>query len=547
MCGIFGLFGLLRSLGFVKETKETKEIKDLVETLTARGPEHTAILDLSGATLGFTRLAINGLTPAGNQPMNSPSGEWVVVCNGEIYNYKELATRFSIPSTYLGSDCFVIPWLLEKYSVKQVCRLLDGVFAFIGYNTKTGEMVIGRDTFGVRPLFYVQISQHEYAFASEIKALCPLNKEVCVFPPSSLGSLKKEQGLIIEPWTALTWHKRQTFGEQNDVFAELRNHVLEAVKKRLLSERPVGALLSGGLDSSLIASIAAREMAKEGKRIHTFSIGLSQESPDIKAARLVAAHINSIHHELVFSKEEFLDAVEPVIKAVETYDITSVRASVGNWLLGKWIKANTDIKVIFNGDGSDELFGGYLYFYRAPDELAFDQEIERLLSEIHCYDVLRSERSMASHGLESRTPFLDRQLVDFVRRLPTDLCMPSDKRPEKWLLRTSFANEGLLPPEILWRRKEAFSDGVSSAESSWFEVLKHTASQRLQSSLGSILQKHNPPLTAEAHWYRSIFEEAYGAHSVKTIPHMWMPQWSPDTTDPSARTLGLYAEQKVSE
>lgn len=154
---------------------------------------------------------------------------------------------------------------------------------------------------------------------------------------------------------------------------------------------------------------------------------------------------------------------------------------------------------------------------------------------------------MASHGLESRTPFLDRQLVDFVRRLPTDLCMPSDKRPEKWLLRTSFANEGLLPPEILWRRKEAFSDGVSSAESSWFEVLKHTASQRLQSSLGSILQKHNPPLTAEAHWYRSIFEEAYGAHSVKTIPHMWMPQWSPDTTDPSARTLGLYAEQKVSE
>ena len=500
--------------------------------------------ELKNCFLGFTRLAINGLTPAGNQPMTSPSGKWVVVCNGEIFNYKEIASKFQIPSSYLGSDCFVIPWLLEYLSVRDVCRQLDGVFAFLAYNTETDELHIGRDTFGVRPLFYCK-SPEGYAFGSEMKSLVPLQSQITFFPPSSYGTLKFGGDLVIERWTSLTWHKDPTLKNLGShCIQKIQELVVESVRKRLLSDRPVGALLSGGLDSSLVASLAAKMLRKEGKQIHTFSIGLG-ESPDILAARKVASFIGSIHHEIIMTPEEFLAAVEPVINAVETYDITSVRASVGNWLLGKWIKENTDIKVIMNGDGSDELFGGYLYFYRAPSLSAFENEIERLLHEIHLYDVARSERSMAAHGLESRTPFLDRQLVDAVRRMPTEYFMPSTERAEKWILRSAFMDQGLLPDEILWRRKEAFSDGVSSRENSWFEILKKVAKEKVARRgvhYTLVLEyEHNPPLTDEARWYRDTFESFFGSQTALVIPHMWMPKWSPETTDPSARTLSHYA------
>jgi asparagine synthase (glutamine-hydrolysing) len=535
MCGIWGFLGLYRQLGL--------NPADLVKTLLPRGPEYMETKELKNCFLGFTRLAINGLTPAGNQPMTSPSGKWIVVCNGEIFNYKEIASKFQIPSSYLGSDCFVIPWLLEYLSVRDVCRQLDGVFAFLAYNTETDELHIGRDTFGVRPLFYCK-GPEGYAFGSEMKSLVPLQSQITFFPPSSYGTLKFGGDLVIERWTSLTWHKDPTLKEGSQCIQKIQELVVESVRKRLLSDRPVGALLSGGLDSSLVASLAAKMLRKEGKQIHTFSIGLG-ESPDILAARKVASFIGSIHHEIIMTPEEFLAAVEPVINAVETYDITSVRASVGNWLLGKWIKENTDIKVIMNGDGSDELFGGYLYFYRAPSPSAFENEIERLLDEIHLYDVARSERSMAAHGLESRTPFLDRQLVDAVRRMPTEFFMPSTERAEKWILRSAFMDQGLLPDEILWRRKEAFSDGVSSRENSWFEILKKVAKEKVARRgvhyTLALEYEHNPPLTDEARWYRDTFESFFGSQAALVIPHMWMPKWSPETTDPSARTLSHYA------
>jgi len=533
MCGIWGFLGLYKQLGL--------DPADLVKTLLPRGPEYMETKELKNCFFGFTRLAINGLTPAGNQPMTSPSGKWIVVCNGEIFNYKELASTFNIPLEYLGSDCFVIPWLLEHLSVRDICRQLDGVFAFLAYNTETDELHVGRDTFGVRPLFYCKVPQG-YAFGSEIKSLIDLQSHVFVFPPSSYGVFKGSKS-VIERWTSLTWHKDPLLiKEGSQCIHKIQELVVESVRKRLLSDRPIGALLSGGLDSSLVAALAAKMLRKEGKQIHTFSIGLG-ESPDILAARKVATFIGSIHHEIIMTPEEFLAAVEPVINAVETYDITSVRASVGNWLLGKWIKENTDIKVVMNGDGSDELFGGYLYFYRAPSPHAFENEIERLLQEIHLYDVARSERSMAAHGLESRTPFLDRQLVDAVRRMPTEYFMPSTERAEKWILRSAFMDQGLLPDEILWRRKEAFSDGVSSRENSWFEILKRVAKEKVAKRgvhyTLSLEYEHNSPLSDEARWYRDIFEKCFGSQA-HIIPHMWMPKWSPETTDPSARTLSHY-------
>ena len=536
MCGIWGFLGLYRQLGF--------DPTDLVKKLLPRGPEYMETKELKNCFLGFTRLAINGLTPAGNQPMTSPSGKWIVVCNGEIFNYKEIASKFLIPSSYLGSDCFVIPWLLEHLSLRDICRQLDGVFAFLAYNTETDELHVARDTFGVRPLFYCKGSEG-YAFGSEMKSLVPLQYEISFFPPSSYGTLKFGGDLVIEKWTSLTWHKDPTLkNEGSQCIHKIQELVVESVRKRLLSDRPVGALLSGGLDSSLVAALAAKMLRKEGKQIHTFSIGLG-ESPDILAARKVASFIGSIHHEIIMTPEDFLAAVEPVINAVETYDITSVRASVGNWLLGKWIKENTDIKVILNGDGSDELFGGYLYFYRAPSPSAFENEIERLLHEIHLYDVARSERSMAAHGLESRTPFLDRQLVDAVRRMPTEYFIPSTEKAEKWILRTAFMDQGLLPNEILWRRKEAFSDGVSGHTRSWFQIIREHVDKKITDEEYNKYKKfieytdvHNAPYDKESFYYRSVFNELFH-ECEKTIPYFWRHPFC-EEKDPSARLLTCY-------
>jgi asparagine synthase (glutamine-hydrolysing) len=549
MCGIWAFLGDRKEISVDAEKH--------VKTLLPRGPEYMSVVDLTNATLGFTRLAINGLTPAGHQPMVSPSGRWTVVCNGEIYNYKELARRFDIPDSYLGSDCFVIPFLLEKYHVRDVCRLLDGVFAFAAWDNVTNELTVARDMFGVRPLFqrvirnkhyYLPEHDHYYAFASEVKALTDISggDNIFEFPPGQFAIydsascydryLHKQ-----ESWTQITWLPEQLHHDRASCAVSVRALVESAVKKRMLSDRPVGALLSGGLDSSLVCALAAGHLKQTGQWLHTFSIGLGQESPDILAARKVAKHIGSIHHEVIFSQEEFLAAIPSVIRSVETYDITTIRASVGNWLIGKWIKENTDIKVILNGDGSDEIFGGYLYFYNAPGDIEFMNETERLLQEIHRYDGKRSERSMAAHGLEARTPFLDRQLVDAVRRMPA-----SELRPikgsccEKKILRDAFSHLNLLPEDVLWRRKEAFSDGVSSGEKSWFQVIHDYCSSLGDQDVDDHIKRLGMPDTAEAKYYLSCFLQEFGTISLPIIEHMWMPSWSPEAKDPSARTLALY-------
>lgn len=557
MCGIWGIVGKLA---------QTQTVKECLKALEARGPEYTACVDISGMTssegslpgmmghdtqvvlmlLGFTRLAINGLTPAGHQPFQTPTT--YTVCNGELYNYKELANRWKIALEEGTSDCAILPPLIQRLPIKDVCRTLDGVFAFIHVDVQKQQVIVAKDPYGVRPLFQASYVDGSLAWSSELKALPPGYTTVAHFPPGTYRVFDLNTCRLLEAYRYHTVPHVKLAAFQNLKTAQeaLRESLLQAVKKRLLSDRPIGALLSGGVDSSLIAAIAARELAKTGKQLHTFSIGMPG-STDLAFAAKVAKYINSIHHEVVVSPETFLNAIPKVIYDIESYDVTSVRASVGNWLIGKHIKENTDIKVVFNGDGSDEIGGGYLYFYAAPSNEEFEAESERLLKEIHIFDVLRSDRSVAAHGLEARTPFLDKNVVATWRSIATGFRKPyrgETERMEKQILRDAFVDDKYLPFEVLYRKKEAFSDGVSSREDSWYKRCSEYAKKEglTIETIKTMTQVwHNPPKTEEAYWYRRLFETHFPWIAAKTIPYMWMPRWIPNATDPSARTLtGLY-------
>ena len=541
MCGIWAILGYTHP-----------EYASYVARLSSRGPEYTTYMDLSGVpvSLGFTRLAINGVTSAGNQPFVHTNTYFV--CNGEIYNYKELAQRWNLSLADGTSDCAVIPHLAARLGMTELCRTLDGVFAFVYVDTQKGTLTVARDPYGVRPLFEATYAVHNSTYriwSSELKGLPPTYKTVEAFPPGTWRTYAIASGELLE---AVKYHtvphtKLALFSypiHRGESCEALRLAVMNAVKKRLLSDRPVGALLSGGLDSSLVAAIAARYLKMEGKKLTTFSIGMPG-STDLVYAQKVADFIGSDHHSVVVTPEDFLNAIPAVVNDIESYDITTVRASVGNWLLGKYIRSQTDIKVVLNGDGSDEIGGGYLYFYAAPSDEEFEAESERLLNEIHLYDVLRSDRSMAAHGLEARTPFLDKSVVETWRAIDTGFRRPRHANAEgrgqcmeKTILREAFQNDCYLPFDVLWRRKEAFSDGVSSTTDSWYTRCQDYARNNYTTTES---YTHNPPRTAEAAWYRTLFESTYGPNGATLIPHMWMPRWVVGTTDPSARTISFYS------
>jgi asparagine synthase (glutamine-hydrolysing) len=337
------------------------------------------------------------------------------------------------------------------------------------------------------------------------------------------------------PWLTNPQFSPPSLTARVDASLALRYALEEAVYKRMLTDRPVAALLSGGLDSSLIASLVQMNL-KQLKQppLKTFSIGF-EGSSDLKHARIVADWIGSDHTEIVMTADEFFNAIPEVIEAIESYDTTTVRASVGNYLIAKKIRSLTDCKVVFNGDGSDELFGGYLYFNNAPNDQAFHAEAGRLLENIHTFDVLRSDRSISANGLEARTPFLDKQFVAVAKSISTNLRRPTKNQCEKWVLRKAF--EGVLPDEILWRKKEAFSDGVSGAKP-WYQECQERALQEVSDDWQKIQWKWNAPKTAEGYYYRVLYDRYYG-WAERTIPYFWMPRWCPGTTDPSARTLRL--------
>ena len=510
-----------------------------VKTLAARGPEGSKWLDFPDSTWCFTRLAINGLNDSAMQPFTwGKRRAWM--CNGEIYNSKILEDRIPYLSA-TGSDCEVLGALYEQCAGDSIAfaRALDGVFAIVLFDGE--KYVITRDPYGVRPLYFMN-SEDGVRFASERKALEPFassGDRIREFPP---GEVWEISGQIVtkKKYHTVPWLKG------NKGAGKISNELIAAVDKRLMTERPVAALLSGGVDSSLIAAIVQKRLKELGKPpLKTFSIGM-EGGTDLAYARMVADWIGSEHHEVIVTADQMFDAIPAVIRDIESYDITTVRASVGNWLIAQAIKAQTDCKVVFNGDGSDEVFGSYMYFYNAPNDDLFERESERLLEEIHRYDVLRSDRSISSHGLEARTPFLDKQFVACAMSYPTVMRRPSKDRMEKQLLRDSFNDSGLLPDAVLYRRKEAFSDGVSSQEKSWFEIIQEKIKERkLVPSDWKTYANHNNiwpmPHSEEAYYYRQIFDSLY-KYTGNLWPY-WMPKWSPETSDPSARTLKIGVKQ----
>ena len=550
MCGIFSII----NNNFSKEL-----VLRQFEKGKSRGPESskTIFLEYPSIFLGFHRLAINGYNDELSEQPFFIEGVYLI-CNGEIYNWRHLYSMMGV-NGYSKSDCEVIIHMYIKYGIEQTLQMLDGVFAFVLVDTNSNNIYIARDTFGVRPLF-MQKNDSQFTFASELKQLDGImnNSEKKQFNPGTYSQIKYN---IFKNWkNSTTVYKeiiknKQFMGlsvptksmfSDNSIYYycnEIKKSLKEAVKKRVNNtDRKIACLLSGGLDSSLIAALV-KQLCPE-KELTTWSIGL-EGSEDLKYARIVADHLGTKHNEIVISEEEFLSCFESVIYAIESYDTTTVRASVGNWLISKYIKEQSDCKVVFNGDGSDEVCGGYMYFHCAPDSIEFDKECKKLLSEIHWFDVLRSDRSISSHGLEARTPFLDTNFVHTYLSIPVDIRNHvTNGQCEKYLLRKAFDN-GLLPKEVLWRTKEAFSDGVSSQTRPWFQVIQEHIKYNIFNNNDKILEnqnkfyKYNQPNTLEQLHYRMIFESYFPNCNLNIIPKFWMPNFV-DATDASARTLDVY-------
>jgi asparagine synthase (glutamine-hydrolysing) len=568
MCGIFSLLNN-------EECYTPEEINESFMKGQKRGPEFSELKEIDNNLLfGFHRLAINGLNANANQPMTIDG--ITLICNGEIYNYKKLFSYMNIISS-TDSDCEIIIHLYKHYGIEYTLQLLDGVFAFILYDKKKEILYVARDPYGVRPLYMLNSNIINnvlpISFASELKVLSKLfniiktvnnnahKKEdytvnITQFKPGHYMTFKKYNNNfnILNEFSPYTKYNTHCFSSDmmnsspkdlNSIYFELCNKLISAVKKRVIgtTDRPVACLLSGGLDSSLIAALVSKFYP--GK-LETYSIGM-KGSEDIKYAELVAEHIESKHTSIIVSEEDFLNAIPEVIKAIESYDTTTVRASVGNYLIGKYIAKHSAAKVIFNGDGSDELAGGYLYFHAAPNNIEFDHECKRLLSDIHAFDVLRSDKCISSHGLEPRTPFLDRGWVDYYLSIPIEIRKPKPGQMEKNLIRAAFSTfePGLLPQAVLWRRKEAFSDGVSSQHKSWYQIIgEHVETLNIKkndnenNNYNYNYNDINIPKTKEQIYYRAIYDEAY-PDTAALVPYFWMPRFI-DSTDPSARTLKLY-------
>lgn len=533
MCGIFGV---LSKFEFNQEYKTI--IEKSFDTIHYRGPDfHDLKCFNNRIVLGFHRLSIIG--KENSMILHSKENDVYMTCNGEIYNYQWLYQKYGFDKVS-ESDCEIIIHLYtyylehEEYTIKDLLNELDGVFAFVLIDLKNNKKLVARDRYGVRPLYHSKITNIGNVFASEGKSLVDLvddTKYIYQFPPSCyvfndlLDDDVGDAGDVSETGDTLPFTNYYDLYEhatlhhlyEDQIHQNIRLYLNSAVKKRLMTERPIGFLLSGGLDSSLIASIGNRFI--DGP-ITTFSIGF-ENSPDLINARKVADDLKSNHHEVILTPDDLEMNLTGVIYALETPDITTIRASLPMYILSKYIRENTDIKVIFSGEGSDEIFGGYLYFHNAPSYHSFQKECCRLLDNLHKYDLLRGDRTTAHFGLELRVPFLDKDFTEFI--LNIDGYWKSTKRGmEKQILRDAYAHQDYLPDDILYRQKEAFSDGVGSQS---VRLLKQLTNQN------------------EKEYYKKQCDAMF-QEKIVNIHELWMPKWNDHIDDPSATYLSVHQSNK---
>ena len=506
MCSIFGILDIKTSA----EALRPKAL-EYSRLLRHRGPDWSGIYNNEHAILVHERLAIVD-TEHGAQPLYNEDKTHVLAVNGEIYNHKDLASNLKVDYKFqTGSDCEVILPLYKEHGVEFVDKL-QGMFAFCLYNAQDNSYLIARDHIGIIPLYTGYDAEGNFYVASEMKALMPICKTVREFPP---GHILDSRVGEVQKYYHRNWQKYDAIKDNFTSKTKLREALENSVKSHLMTDVPYGVLLSGGLDSSLVSAITQKYAARRIEdndlaeawwpKVHSFACGL-EGSPDLEAAQKVADSIGTIHHSVIFTEQEGIDALKEVIYHLETYDVTTVRASTPMYLMARKIKA-MGIKMVLSGEGADEIFGGYLYFHKAPNAQEFHEELLRKLDKLHMFDCLRANKSMSAWGIEARVPFLDKSFMDVAMRINPEDKMCGGDKIEKGILRASF--EGYLPEEILWRQKEQFSDGVGY---SWIDSLKafietQVTDQQLENAKFKF--PVNTPDTKEAYFYREIFEEHF--------------------------------------
>lgn len=500
------------------------------EKTISRGPDDSRVVETGDGLLGFHRLSIMGLTPSGMQPFKY--GNSYVVCNGEIYGFEKLKKELSVNYTFESeSDCEILLPLYQEYGT-DMFGMIDAEFACIIYDGKAREFIAARDPIGIRPLYYGYDKEGAVIFASEAKNLTGLTEKIMPFPP---GHYYKGGQFIC--YCDIAKVDTVCHDDLETVCKGIRDKLVAGVEKRLVADAKVGFLLSGGLDSSLVCAIAAK---KSNEPIKTFAIGMSEDAIDLKYARQVADYIGSDHTEVYMTSDEVLSSLETVIQLLGTYDITTIRASMGMYLVCKAIHEKTDIRVLLTGEISDELFG-YKYTDFAPDARAFQEESQKRIRELHMYDVLRADRCISVNSLEARVPFGDLDFVKYVMAVDPKLKLNTYGKG-KYLLRHAFEQDGYLPDDILWREKAAFSDAVGH---SMVDYLKEYAQKQYTDAEFESRCKnytHARPFTKESLLYREIFEKYYPGQA-EMVADFWMPnrEWEGcDVNDPSARVLSNY-------
>jgi len=529
MCGILAIIG---------KGKEEEVVKTLSKRMSHRGPDESDIhITENGHILSHERLSIIDLH-SGKQPIQGTKSAWMVH-NGEIYNHQELRDGILKGHTFrTKSDSEVIVHLYEEFGY-DFCNLLDGDWAFVVVDGD--DFIAGRDPMGVKPLYYGLDDRGRVYFSSEMKPIADQCKTFSTFPP----------GHYYTPTTGFVKYYTPEYEDFekaiNPLDLELiRTSLTEATRKRLMSDVPIGVLLSGGLDSSLTSSIASRLLADKGKKLHSFSIGLDADAPDAKAARKVAEFLGTEHHEIHFTIEEGIKILDQLIWHLETYDVTSIRASTPMYFLSKAI-TDMGIKVVLSGEGADEIFGGYLYFRNAPSTDEFQKETIERVQKLFTADLLRADKSTMAHGLEARVPFLDKAFLEMAIQIK-----PEEKQPktyngvEKYILRKAFdtPENPYLPQEVLWRQKEQFSDGVGY---NWIDQLIDYCATKVtdeQLAAAEMDFPYNTPTTKEAYFYRTIFNKYYPQISAAQTVRKWIPKWQ-ENQDPSGRANAAHVQADV--